>query len=216
MDEYGLKSMILRLKTENATDNPMSLASLAFKSLVFASLRFLSTYSLVKVYSRSGGQAGKGGSLRRTTYLGRRCHGSRRSADVHLDSAFTWPIPAILRDLIIVVVCDGFLKSILDFAFLLLRERNGYTYAHAHVREERARESRKQFSPERPKKRVQEAIPRHLRRVSSVDYDCLRREDTEDKDLAETESSECEITLFINFSLSLSLTRLLRLMSVNV
>lgn len=89
MDDYGLKSTILRLRTEIAIDNSISLASLAFKSLVFASLRFLSTYSLVKVYSRSGGQAGRGDSPRRTAYLGRRCHGSRRSADVHLDSAFT-------------------------------------------------------------------------------------------------------------------------------
>lgn len=188
----------------------MSPASLAFKSLVFASLRFLSTYSLVKVYGRSRGQAGRGGPPRRTTYLGRRCHGSRRSADVHLDSAFTWPIPAILRDLVVVVVVWRFSQDLSSTSrsSFCARKTDIHTHTHIWEKKERAKIGNSFLPNIFPRKRVQEAIPRHLRRASSVDYDCLCREDTEDKDLAETESSasECEIALFINFSLSLSLS----------
>lgn len=157
---------------------------LALKSLTFASPRLLplALYLLSRESTPPIGKRGEallGNCLR---YLGRRCHGSRRSADVHLDSAFTWPIPVILRDLIAViavVVATIFSPSqvpddIHGFTLLAI-DINGYSSETREKERGRERAKLQDIAVREERKREAESVRNYsgTRPVSSIDLSIL-------------------------------------------
>lgn len=199
-------------------------AFLALKSLTFASPRLLplALYLLSRESTPPIGRRGESLLGNCLWYLGRRCHGSRRSADVHLDSAFTWPIPVILRDLIAVIAVVA--ATIFSPSEVPV-DIHGFTLLAIDVN--RCSSERREKERGRERAKLQDIAVREEKKreggsvrnygettclidrlehpeevdpgsgcdpsVSYVDYDRLCHEDIEDTDLIESESSNQQV-----------------------